>query len=276
MRNALTFFFAMVVMHCSSIAHAADAQLTVTIDTKTHRFSRAELLARSDAADITIPNDVSYGHAMTYRAVPLLGLLKGAQLGTLDTLEASATDGFVSQIPIALVKEAEKDWSTPWVAVEDPASPWPNLPGKNVSAGPFYLVWEHPERSKVGTEQWPYQLASLTATESPAHRWPQMAVDPDLPANAPARRGQAVFTVQCLPCHRMLGAGASDVGPDLGQPMNPVAYLTPKGLRMLIRNPKAVRTWPEMRMSGFDKAMLSDDDLDALVAYLKHMAERPH
>ena len=88
-----------------------------------------------------------------------------------------ATDGFVSQIPMALVAKGGAGGSVAWIAVEDPAAPWPSLPGKDVSAGPFYLVWEHPERSDVGSEQWPYQVASLTGVESPAHRWPQMAVD---------------------------------------------------------------------------------------------------
>jgi mono/diheme cytochrome c family protein len=162
--------------------------------------------------------------------------------------------------------------SVAWVAVEDPAAPWPALPGKPVSAGPFYLVWEHPERSGVGSEQWPYQLAALTGVESPAHRWPQMAVGADLPADAPARKGQAVFTVQCMPCHRMKGAGASDVGPDLGEPMGPTQYLTEPGLRQLIRNPKAVRTWPQQQMPGFDAQKLSEADLDALIAYLSYMA----
>src|SRR5262249_45399044 len=132
-----------------------------------------------------------------------------------------------------------------WIAIEDPAAPWPVLPGRTASAGPFYLVWENPERSAVSSEQWPYHLASLTETESPAHRWPQMVVAASLPAESPARRGQEVFTTQCLPCHRMKGAGAGDMGPDLGQPMNPVQYLSPIGLRSLIRNPKAVRTWPQ-------------------------------
>jgi cytochrome c1 len=48
--------------------------------------------------------------------------------------------------------------------------------------------------------------------------------------------------------------------------------LTPKGLRLLIRSPKSVRTWPRQQMPGFDKTMVSDPDLDALIAYLTYMA----
>lgn len=252
-------------------AHAQERVLTISNGSEARRFTAA-LLGRTDARELTIPADVSYGRSMRYRAVPLLPLLS---VGTaLDTLEATADDGFVSQIPLALVKKGATGGAKAWIAIEDPAAPWPLLPGKTASAGPFYLVWENPERSGVGSEQWPYHLASLTAVESPAHRWPQIAVDASLSADAPARRGQAVFTTQCLPCHRMKGGGAAEVGPDLGQPMNPTQYLTPKGLRSLIRNPKAVRTWPQQQMPGFDQTMLSEADLDAVIAYLVHMAMR--
>jgi mono/diheme cytochrome c family protein len=253
-------------------AHAEDAVLTVSSGPETRHITAAQLLGRADAVDLTIPADVSYGRPMKYRAVPLLPLLDAG--AAFDTIEARAADAFVSQIPLALIEKGARGGAKAWIAIEDPLAPWAVLPGKTASAGPFYLVWENPERSDIGSEQWPYQLASLTAVESPAHRWPQMVVDANLPEDAPARRGQAVFTTQCLPCHRMKGAGAADVGPDLGYPMNPVQYLSPKGLRGVIRNPKAVRTWPQMTMPGFDETMLREADLDALIAYLAHMV--PH
>jgi mono/diheme cytochrome c family protein len=102
-----------------------------------------------------------------------------------------------------------------------------------------------------------------------------MVVDASLPADAPARRGQEVFTVQCLPCHRMKGAGVGELGPDLGQPMSPVQYFTPDGLRRLIRNPKSVRTWPGQIMPAFDAEKLSNADLDAVIAYLGAMGGVP-
>jgi mono/diheme cytochrome c family protein len=235
----------------------------------------AELLARPDAATLAIPADVAYGRPMTFRAVPLLALIPASANPALDTVEARASDGFVSQLPRALVEKGAAGGSVAWIAVEDGSAPWPNLPDKHVSAGPFYLVWEHPERSGVGSEQWPYQIAALTGVESPAHRWPQMAVDASLPADAPARRGQEVFTVQCMPCHRMKGAGVGELGPDLGQPMSPVQYFTAEGLRKLIRNPKSVRTWPGQIMPAFDAEKLPDADLDAVIAYLGAMAAVP-
>ena len=269
MRIAL--LIAVALLACG-VARADPSTLTLSFGTGEQRFTAAELLARPDAATIEVPADISYRRPMTFRAVPLLALIGGKPDPTLDTVEVRAADGFVSQIPMALIEKGASGGSVAWIAVEDPAAPWPPLPGKDVSAGPFYLVWEHPERSNVGTELWPYQTVAVAGVESPAHRWPQMAVAATLPADDPARHGQAVFTTQCMPCHRMKGAGAADVGPDLGRPMNPTQYLTGEGLRALIRNPKAVRTWPQQQMPAFDAKALPDADLDAVIAYLAHMA----
>ncbi len=280
MRFRLAFFlafFALVAGLASPAGvSAAETGLTLSFGPQPQTLTAAELLARPDAAEVEIPDDVAYGRPMTYRAVPLFALLGNAPSPAFDTIEGRAKDGFASQIPLELVAKGAAGGSVAWIAVEDPTAPWPNLPGKTSSAGPFYLVWEHPERSGIGSEQWPYQLGSLASAKSPAHRWPQMAVDASLPMDAPARLGQAVFTTQCLPCHRMKGAGAADVGPDLAMPMSPTQYLTPEGLQHLIRDPKSVRTWPQQQMPGFDATKLSDADLDALIAYLAVMAEPPH
>jgi len=76
-----------------------------------------------------------------------------------------------------------------------------------------------------------------------------------------------------VPCHKLNGAGDADVGPDLNLPQNPTEYLTPQGLHDLIRNPKAVRTWPAQAMPALSD-YLSDREIELIVAYLKHMAGR--
>ena len=275
MRVMLSCLIMTGALAVSGFARAEAPILTLSLGGNPRTFTAVELLARPDARTLEVAADVAYGRPMTYRAVPLLALLGNSVAPAFDTLEAKATDGFVAQIPLDLVRKGASGGSVAWIAVEDVSAPWPPLPGKAVSAGPFYLVWEDPERSGVGSEQWPFQVAELTLTEPPVHRWPQMAVAADLPEDAPARRGEAVFAVQCLPCHRIKGAGASDVGPDLGLPMSPTQYMTREGLRALIRDPKAVRTWPGQQMAGFDAATLPDADLDDLIAYLGYMADRP-
>lgn len=267
---------ALLVTWSLSIAPLAAAErvLTLSFGNDVHRLTAEELLARPDATSITIPDDVSYHRAITYRAVPLIALIGDvAKLG-FYTIEARASDGFVSQIPASLAMGGASGGSIAWVAIEDPKAPWPNLPDRQTSAGPFYLVWQYPERSAVGSEQWPYALVALTGVEDPVRRWPQLAVDPSLPADATERRGQAVFIKNCIPCHRLNGAGESDTGPDLGQPMNVTTYMTKQGIHALIRDPKSVRTWPGQQMMGFDSAKIPDAEIDALIAYLAYSAKR--
>jgi mono/diheme cytochrome c family protein len=153
-------------------------------------------------------------------------------------------------------------------------NPGPHVPEKDASAGPFYIVWTGAEVGSIRSEQWPFQMAKLVSQPSPAACWPALAVDPGLPPTDPIRAGQALFVVQCLTCHKLNGAGAADVGPDLNLPQNPTEYLTPQGLHDLIRNPKAVRTWPAQAMQPFPPDYLSDREIGLVIAYLKHMAGR--
>jgi mono/diheme cytochrome c family protein len=267
----LTLGVVLALLIAPSPSNAAQAVLVIDRDGMERRFAAADLLARRDNALVTVP-DNTVGRPTDYRAVPLLALLADLSDARFDTLEARAIDGFVAQIPLALVLRGASGGAVAWLAVDDPAHPWPPLPGRSTSAGPFYLVWEHPERSGVTSEQWPYALARLTLVESPVHRWPQLALPVTVPPEAPARRGQEVFLSQCLPCHRLNGGGAGEMGPDLGQPMSPTQYLTEAGLRTLIRDPRAVRIWPSQQMPGFDAATLPETDLDAVLAYLRAMA----
>lgn len=252
-------------------AGATEPVLVVADGGSNQAFTAAALLARPDCAAVTVPNDVSYRRQMEYRAVPLLALLGSIGDRRFDTLEARATDGFVTQIPIRLVAAGGTGGAVAWVAVEDPTHPWPPLPRLSESAGPFYLVWVHPERSGVRTEQWPYALASVTLVESPMHRWPQLALPPGKADDATLQRGQKVFLVQCFACHRLYGAGAGEMGPDLGTPQSATRYLTDSGLHDIIRDPRAVRIWPTQLMKGFDDVALPEADLDAVVAYLHAM-----
>jgi mono/diheme cytochrome c family protein len=252
-------------------AQAEDAVLVIRNGATEQRFTTSQLLSRPDIVALAGTGDI-YRHQVVYRALPLSALLGSGRDSGLDTVEAAGRDGFVSQIPFELIARGTSGGSVAYIAIEDPAHPWPSLPKKTETAGPFYLIWDHPERSGITREQSPYQLVSLTFTESPVHRWPQLAVPANMPSDATARHGQDVFVTQCLPCHTLNGGGASDTGPDLERPMSPTQYLTDAGLRAIIRNPKGVRSWPGQQMIGFSATILSDADLDALVAYLRTMS----
>ena len=251
----------------------AQSALELETDGTARALTRQTLLARPDAADIHVPRDIAYGRPMTFRAVPFAALL-GDRLPADGVLETRAADGFAAQLPLELVRRRTPAGAVPWLAIEDPAHPWPKLPGKQVSAGPFYLVWLGPDASSVRGEQWPYQIVRVTIESSPLARWPSLAVDAALPANDPARAGQHLFVTQCLACHRLDGAGSSHAGPDLNTPMNPVDYFQPAALRRYIRNPASVRDWPGRSMPAFPPDQLSDRELDQIVAYLAYMARR--
>lgn len=251
----------------------AESALELATGDTPHSFTPQALLARPDAATIRVPRDIAYGKPMTFRAVPFADLL-GDTLPADGVLETRAADGFAAQLPLDLVRRHAPAGAVAWLAIEDPAHPWPKLPGKAVSAGPFYLVWLGPKASSVRGEQWPYQIVRVTIESSPLARWPSLAVDAALPANDPARAGQHLFVTQCLACHRIDGAGSSHAGPDLNTPMNPVDYFQPAALRRYIRNPASVRDWPGRSMPAFPPDQLSDRELDQIVAYLAYMARR--
>lgn len=255
-------------------ANAADIALQVTAGGETRKFSRDALLARPDAQNIEIPADIAYGKAMRFRAVPLAELLKGLRLPADGVIETVAQDGFVAHVPIHLITNSDHTKAIAWLAIEPSDAPWPSLPGKSASAGPFYIVWTGAAAKTVSSEQWAYQVVRLESQLSPASRWPEITVDPALPATDQARAGQALFITQCLPCHTINGAGSGNVGPDMNNPMNPTQYMTRSGLHALIRDPKSVRTWPTQIMPGFANDQMSDQDIEAVITYLAHMAER--
>ncbi len=248
------------------------AELTLRLGDRTATLSRDALLKHPQAQEIEIPRDVAYGRAMRYRAVPLVALLQGFDLPAEGVLEATALDGFVAQVPLG--PALGRGRARAFVAIEPETAPWPKLPGKQATAGPFYLVWENPAADGIGPEQWPYQLASLTLAQTPQQRWPQIAVASGLAQDHPARAGEAMFVKHCIACHRIDGGGGSALGPDLNKPMNPVEYFQPAALRRYLRDPASVRHWPDQKMPGFAPETLSDAELDQLLAYLKHMSER--
>jgi mono/diheme cytochrome c family protein len=236
----------------------------------TRVLDAAQLRARADARDILVPDDPVYHRDMHYRAVPLRALLAG--LASDAHVQFVATDGFTGEVPARLVTDAGR--TTGWLAIEPVGNPWPPVAPGKPSAGPFYVVWTEPSAAGVGREQWPFQVASIRITTSVDSRFPAMLPDAALPADAPARRGFAVFKKDCITCHTLNGEGDARLGPDLNLPHSPTEYLGAAFLRKLVRNPQDLRHWPQAKMPGFDQRTLSDADLDDLLAYLSHMASR--
>ena len=97
-----------------------------------------------------------------------------------------------------------------WLAIEDPAKPWPPLSEGKHSAGPFYLVWTDPRAGNISPEQWPFEVASIKRLAPVAERFPALLPDPALRADDPVNKGFALFQKNCLACHQM---DAKMVGP---------------------------------------------------------------
>ena len=240
--------------------------LTVADRTTSRTYSRPELLADPRLQTVGIAYDPVYGRPMTYRAIAIAAFLNGAKIGDDDHVQARAVDDFSVSIPAGLLTSTSPSGPEAFLAVEDPAMPWPAIPGTTKgSAGPFYIVWRGGTRAEISSEYWAYHLAALAVTDSAFKRWPGLAVDAGVPAADPIRRGLDRFVAVCMACHRFNGEGEGEQGPDLAKPMNPVDYFQPAALRKFLRNPKSVRTWPEEKMPAFDEESLSDPDIDAML-----------
>jgi mono/diheme cytochrome c family protein len=244
------------------------AELSIDLGGAKQTWTTETLLARPDVRTVTIADDVAFHRSMQYRAVPLAGLLPGLQ--HVERLQFVASDGFSVDIDRQTLDN--RAGAQAWLAIEDARQPWPALPGGKGGAGPFYLVWTHPEAAHVSSEQWPYQLAKIKVTDDMAVRFPATAPAAGVPADSPVRLGYAVFQRTCFACHTLNGEGDARMGPDLNIPHNPTEYFGGSLLRAFIRDPQSLRRWPQAKMSGFPTQALSDADLDAVVAYLQYMS----
>ena len=68
-------------------------------------------------------------------------LLAGMTLPVDNVIEAVALNGFVAQLPPDLLLNRNESKAVAWLAIEPADRPWPPIPGKDLSAGPFYIVW---------------------------------------------------------------------------------------------------------------------------------------
>jgi len=264
---------AAVLAFTAIVSVAGAAELATTIAGHAEKHTTESLLAHPAAITINVPSDVSYKRAMTYRAVPVSALI--ASVPREDMVRFVAADGFAASIPAAMLMAATEDAPRAYLAVESASAPWPPLKaGARETAGPFYLVWLRTDRGRISPEQWPYQIARIEDVAPVAVRFPGLMPASAVPANDPIRHGFAVFSTSCLPCHSLNLLGDARVGPDLNVPFSPTEYMREDSLRLLVRNPQALRSWPAAKMPAFDANALSERDLDHLLAYLYYMSKR--
>jgi mono/diheme cytochrome c family protein len=188
-------------------------------------------------------------------------------------IEYECADGFAGVLPAAKVTDTRAAAARAFLAVEDPARPWPALPGPaRTDPGPFYLVWTDPQKSAITQEQWPFQVVRLSLIPKLAQSYPAMVPHRK---GAAVDRGLRVFLANCFSCHTVNGVGPSHLGPDLNTPASPVEYLQAWALRRLVRDPQSLRKWQEGRMPAFSAEVLLDASVADLIAYLGELsAER--
>lgn len=265
----------LILLLILSAAQAAEPTLTVASEKAKKSYSRAELLKRADLENITIEKDPAYrNQKMSYQAVKAAHLFKDLQVADDAVIQFKALDGFSAPLSKERLMNTSPKQSIAYVAIEPKDKKWPPLKKGKASAGPFYLVWKNPELSKISPEEWPFMLASLEVKGSLQSEYPDILPDAALAANSLEKRGFKAFVKNCFACHTMNKSGTSAIGPDLNVPMNPTEYLKISAIKMYVRNPQSLRHWPQSRMTSFNKEILPDKELDAIIAYLKHMSGR--
>jgi len=138
---------------------------------------------------------------------------------------------------------------------------------KNVSLGPFYLVWDnikHMEIKDEGASFWPYQVESIDLV-SFSDKFPKLA--PKKEASTEVKKGFLAFRRYCLSCHTIHQEGGGKA-PDLTQ-----ATKTHKKdwLKKFIDNPRSLR--PESKMVQFNLNHRSrEKTIDHIIEFLEAKA----
>ncbi len=269
----------LVIFLLNAIAFGAESDPSFSIQSskKAITFSRSELMKRPDLTTIEVESDPAYnnGKKTSYQAVPLLPLFDSIGVPADSTIQFHCLDGFSAPLDGELLLNRNPKFSMPYLAIEPKGAKWPPLkPGNAATPGPFYIIWSNPKASGIGQEQWPYQLSSLEVKPSLRETFPAIFPEKALAASHPVNLGFKVFQKNCFSCHTLNLQGESKMGPDLNVPMNISEYLTLAAIRLQIRDPQKLRTWPEAKMKGFSKEALSDADIEKLLAYIKYMAKK--
>ncbi|MBU6955484.1 cytochrome c [Hahella sp. HN01] len=267
----------LAALHSLSYARS-EAGFTIRAGDKEAHWSKSQLLNHPARQVLNIPLLNYPDQNISINAVPISMLLQDMDLTDASVLIFTCLDGYSGVLEKKYLLNDDPDAARAYLAIEPDDKKWPPLPkGANTSkqsAGPFYLVWSNPEKSAIPPEFWPYQLSSLDVEDDFARIFPALLPSGHLAANDPARKGFQVYKARCMHCHQINGQGAAKLGPDLNQPMNPTEYFNETALKQFIKDPTSVRKWSDMKMVWVKDNIWEDEEIDDLIAYLKHMAER--
>ncbi|MCG3174548.1 MAG: hypothetical protein GMKNLPBB_02793 [Myxococcota bacterium] len=237
-------------------------------DQGTKKFDQAGLLAIAPPISWT-GFDPEYQKVKTFRTVPLKPVLTAAFAMTPADLAKQefvlrALDGYTIPISGSLLME---DGAA--IAFADAEFPgWEPVGPRKANPGPYYLIWTQPHQQDHHAWPRPYQLVSIEIARFEGlfpHTVPAGA-----PADSPAAAGFQLFRELCFRCHAINREGGR-VGPELNVPKNILEYRPAEQVRAYIRNPL------EFRYGAMPPhQQLGDGQLDALIAYLRHMKNHKH
>lgn len=236
------------------------------------RLSVAEL-RQGCAVETVEVDDPYYGRQKSFyafRAACILELGFAGLPAKGGNLLLRAADGYVRPTRTDAFHDSDA-----WLAFADAsltagpdAEPaWELIDRRQVDPGPFYMLWRGRDQNDPHRYPWPYQLVAIEVAPLES-QYPHL-----LPGAAPgseAAHGFDLFRDQCVSCHAINGEGGT-VGPDLNVPQSIVEYRPAEQIRAYIRDPQSFRftSMPSHRH-------LSDEELDALLAYFHAMSQRKH
>ncbi|WP_020406690.1 c-type cytochrome [Hahella ganghwensis] len=267
----------LVILHSGSYA-AAENGFTIRAGDQTVHWTKEQLLSHPAKQQLTIPLLNYPNQTFPVDVVPVAELFQEIDLPDSSVLIFTCLDGYSGVLEKTYLLNEDKDGARAYLAIEPEDHKWPPLPKEanttKQSAGPYYLVWTNPEKSGIPPEFWPYQLSSLDVKDDLAVLFPGIMPADHIAPNDPVRKGFQVFKTRCMHCHQINGQGAANLGPDLNQPMNPTEYFNEAAFKRFIEDPTSVRQWPGMKMRWVKDNIWEEGEIDHLVAYLKHMADR--
>ncbi|MBY0371080.1 c-type cytochrome [bacterium] len=239
--------------------------LTLSVGGKDTSFTLQSLQKQLPVEKIAIDDPV-YKKAKSYDGFDLskvlaLAGLKAGQGG--DELVFTALDGYAPTAPYAAL-EKHKAYVVFQETGGKPGQFEKVAQGKAmVSPAPWYVVWAE-GKALAHEVPWPYQLARIELVDF-QKKYPKLYPQ-GVKADTAVGKGFAVFKSQCLKCHSINLEGG-DIGPELNAPKNVTEYWNRDTLKAFIRDATSFRY--KSKMPPFP--MLSEADIDNLLAYLEHM-----